>query len=53
MDFKFSNQVNMCVASHILKVSASAMKKEVKAFQEKALSEDILCRRVIAMLTQP
>ena len=52
VDNQFCNQV-LCKASHVIRVSASAMKKEVEAFREKALSEDILCRRVIAMLTQP
>ena len=51
VDDKFCNQV-LRVTSHMIRVSAAAMKKEVEAFREKALSEDILCRHVIAMLTQ-
>ena len=50
VDDNFCHQV-LCKASHLIKVSASAMKKEVEAFREKALSEDILCSRVIAKLT--
>ena len=39
--------------SHLIRVSAAVMKKEVELFRERALSEDCLCSRVIAKLTEP
>ena len=51
VDHKFCNRV-LHATSPIIRISASAMKKEVEAFRKKALSEDFLCRHVIAMLTQ-
>ena len=51
VDHKFCNRV-LHITSPIIRISASAMKKEVEAFRKKTLSEDFLCRHVIAMLTQ-
>ena len=51
VDHKFCNRV-LHATSPIIRISASAMKKEVEAFRKKALSEDFLCRHVVAMLTQ-
>ena len=45
------DQVLKC-GSHIMMVSAAAMKKQVEAFRDKVVSEDILCSRVIAALTE-
>ena len=50
VDDKFYDQAWL-VGSHELRVSAAAMKKQVEAFREKALSVDRLCSRVIATLT--
>ena len=38
-------------SSHVIMVSAAAMKKQVEAFRDKVLSEDPLCSHVIAALT--
>lgn len=40
-----------CVCSHTLMVSSAALKKQVEAFRDKALSEDHLCSSLIATLT--
>ena len=50
VDDKFYDQA-LYLGSHKLRVAAAAMKKQVEAFREKALSEDRLCSRVIATLT--
>ena len=50
VDDKFYDQA-WSVGSYELRVSAAAMKKQVEAFQYKALSEDRLCSHVIAKLT--
>ena len=50
MGQKFCNQV-VCVASHMIRVSAAAMRKEVEAFRKRVLAEDRLCSRVITALT--
>ena len=50
MGQKFCNQV-IGVASNMIRVSAAAMKKKVKAFREKILGKDQLCSCVIATLT--
>ena len=50
VDDKFYDQA-WRVGSHELKVSATAMKKQVHHFRDKALSEDRLCHDVMAILT--
>ena len=50
VDDKFYDQA-WPVGSHELQVSATAMKKQVEYFRERALSEDKLCHNVISKLT--
>ena len=46
-----SNEAMHCGLQAIM-ISAAAMKKQVKAFREKVLLNDFLCRHVTAALTE-
>ena len=49
--YLIDNNQALYYGSQTMMTSAAAMKKQVKAFREKVLLEDYLCRRVIAALT--